>query len=259
MRAVVVALLITALAVVGCGDPEEGGDGGGVTASEPTADEGCSDTYPSRQETVPGYDGYVIVCFDAPAGVILDVSIENISDTAVIGVSPVGNSWKAHAFDEPPELSFAQSQVKVQVPARCDVQSCSLPPGSTLKIAGDLPVRASIDTLQVETLAAAVAYTGLQRVNSKLGRPGDRLLSLGTACYQSVAASGVTDRPYEEQFRNMLGLSSCYALYKEVAQTGADPPLERPGAVKTLYNRAQRLLGASFNDAMVFLLKILPR
>lgn len=263
-----VALVIAALVVTGCGehDNENGSGGGGPVEttppamSTPTADEGCSETHPYRQASPSGYDGFMIICGEDATPDAWKLSIENRSDTAVISARPVQQAWSAAAVTPVPAPHFAQAQIQLQVPASCDAQACTLPPGSTLEISADEPVRAVLETRAAETMAAAVAYTGLTRLNSKLGTPGQRLLDQAAACYSTVANVGVTSRPYEEQFRNLLGLQGCRSLYQDIArETAEPPPLERSAAYRGVYTRAQKLLGASFNDAMVFVFKIAHR
>ncbi len=222
---------------------------------EPTvaADAGCSADYPRRLETSDPFEGFVIACSDLLSGHTM--TIENTSDTAVFGARPVDQGWSSSSVtvvdkDEPVVQLF---------PLECDRDSCPLPPGTILTITALEPIRADLETRQAETLGANVAYSGLQLLEDRVGSPGQQLLDKAADCAAAVGTLGVSEGGYLEQFRSALGLRDCHSLYRSLSEASADPNLQQPRSwTQKAYQRAEQLLGASFDDVMTLLMRIAP-
>ena len=189
-------------------------------------------------------DGYVVLC-DREGGT--SMTAENISDVVVIEVAPVRQQWRGFDVDPPARPQFPQQVSLSVVRPHCEGTTCTVPPGTTLRVEAGEPVRFRL-TARVEQTAKAFVLSSLEdAINSRLGTPGQRLLKRAAACAleSPEAFSGPT---WETAFRNTLeATASCRGLLRDIE--GADPAGGE--AARGVLARARKFAGPALDDILV--------
>ncbi len=183
------------------------------------------------------------------------MTIANISDVVVVEARPDGQAWSRNEnITEAQEPGFAQKVSLDVASAGCDGTSCTVPPGTTLQVEADVPVRVVLAAREDDTALAFVSATLEAQINARLGTPGQRRAGQVLTCAREGAdlISGATT--WEENLRNALQAGSCATLVKQVE--GADE-LGRPRTDGFLA-RARKFAGPAFNDIVVLVAKIGP-
>ena len=252
----VVFAVIGSLAVAGCGDGDDDTSGGPVddpntiVRESPTVADGCSESHPRRVSEPSEFTGYIVLC-DKEGGT--SMTIDNISDVAVVDVEPNGQNWGAQDVTRAPEPRFAQQlTVRVTQPG-CDGSSCVVPAGTTLQLDASEPVRAIVNVRTADTFAAVVATSVLDRINARLGTRGQRFADQALTCGRNAAELLNGASSWEEAFRKGLETSSCATLARQLDD--GDPAV-RPGVVNRILARAKQYAGGSINDLLLLAAKL---
>lgn len=127
--------------------------------------------------------GLVTVCATADGA---SLTIENVSSGA-LRVSPVGRAWRsAHPSSAPASLTTAAIRRVVRYP--CSETVCTVPPDGSVQVAGQPPLRVSVDSALGYTLSTSlltsVAGVVEDRVlpkRLKLGKQGEECVENGSS------------------------------------------------------------------------------
>jgi len=251
-----ISAVIASLAVAGCGHDDDDTPGAPVYDPTPTYEttptpaEGCSESHPRRVSEPSEFTGYIVLC-DEEGGT--SMTIDNISDVAVVDIKPNGQTWDAQDVTPAPEPRFAQQlTVRITKPG-CDGSSCIVPAGTTLQLDAAEPVRAIVEVRMVDTFAAVVAASVLDQINARLGTPGQRFADRALTCGKNAAELLNGASSWEQAFRDGLEASSCATLARELDE---GDPAARPGVVNRILARAKQYAGGSINDLLLLAAKL---
>jgi hypothetical protein len=197
------------------------------------------------------FTGYVVLC-DAEGGT--SMTIANISSVAVIEATPDQQAWSATDVTEPPAPTFAQQLTVDIVPPSCDGVSCVVPAGATMRVDAGEPVRALLGVRGAETASALLASAVVRQINARLGTPAQRLADQAVACGNEAHQLIQGGATWEENLRNVLETApTCSGLVQQLDQ---GDPVERPGVLRSISQRARQRLGSSIDDFLILVAKI---
>ena len=252
MRHVLAVCLVLVMLAAACGDDDDDEPPPSPTPddapAEPTHETGCSDDFPRRVAEPSEFSGFVVLC-DIEGGT--EMSARNIGNVVLV-VYPDQQQWQAKDATPPPEPTFAYKVIQTTIPAACGSEYCTVPPGATLTISADVPVRAILDVAAGSTVAATLARSLADQINARLGTPGQRFANQIVNCAQQ-APDALQGAAWEEAFRNTLNASSsCLALIDQLA---GEDPVARETATRRVIAQARRYTSGAWIDGLLIAAK----